>query len=154
MDKAILFTPSEEAIDRSLDARKYVTRLKRRLDVETRCYDTRGPAPSLDGMRGADSVAVMAGLSSLELESGYMEMELDTIFQPQELLSRLRGGLPQDFPVIAIVDDAYSDYVMVAFVKAGASAVVGTSGDLFGLVTSRLRSWEQLFPYINAFPKV
>lgn len=153
MDKAILFVPSDEAIDRSLDARSYVTRLRRRIQVETRRYDERGLV-ALDDVSAGGSVAVLAGLSSLELDSGYVEMELDTIFQPQELLGKLRAALSQDFPIIAIVDDAYSDYVMVAFVKAGASAVVGTSGDLFGVVTSRLRRWDDIFPYINVYPRV
>jgi hypothetical protein len=52
------------------------------------------------------------------------------------------------------VDDAYSDYVMSSFIRAGASAVVGTSGDLFGAVMSRLRTWQQLFPYLNVFERL
>jgi len=152
MKKAILFAPSDQAIDRSLDARKYVSRLSKRLDLETTRYDLVGEMPDIKA--GVDSVAVLAGLSSLELESGYMEMELDTIFQPQELLGKLRAALPQDFPIIAIVDDAYSDYLMSAYLRAGASAVVGTSGDLFGLVTSRISRWDQIFPYINVFGRV
>ncbi len=152
MPKAILFIPSEEAIDRSLDARKCVTRLCRRLEVDRRLYDEAAELLGLDG--GVDSVGVLSGLSALEFDSGYMEMELDTIFKPQELLGKLRQELPEDFPVVAIVDDAYSDYIMSAYLKAGASAVVGTSGDLFGMVTSRLRSLEQLFPYLNVFRRV
>jgi hypothetical protein len=152
MGKVILFIPSEEAIDRSLDARAYVNRLAKRVHLETRRYDASTElgvvAPDVD------SVAVLTGLSSLELESGYMEMELETVFRPQELLKKLRPMLPADFPVVAIVDDAYSDYLMVAYLKAGASAVVGTSGDLFGLVTSRINAWERLFPYLNIFRKV
>lgn len=152
MSEAVLFVPSEEAIDRSLDARRYVKRLAKNLDLTTRYYD-----PSLQDLsmpQGAHSAAVLTGLSSLELESGYMEMELDTIFKPQEIVGKLRAALPRDFPIVAIVDDAYSDYVMSAFIKAGASAVVGTCGDLFGVVISRLAGWEQLVPYINAFPRL
>jgi len=149
MTKAILFVPSEETIDASLDARRYVSRLSRRLELETRRYDMNENTVVGDDM---DSVAVLAALSSLELESGYMEMELDTVFRPQELLGKLRGILPADFPIVAIVDDAYSDYLMSVYLKAGASAVVGTSGDLFGLVTSRFKNLDQLFPYINSFP--
>jgi len=152
MPKVVLFIPSEEAIDRSLDARKCVTRLCRRLEVDRRLYDEASESVGLD--EEVDSMGVLSGLSALEFDSGYMEMELDTIFKPQELLSKLRQGLPEDFPVVAIVDDAYSDYIMSAYLKAGASAVVGTSGDLFGMVTSRLRSLEQLFPYLNVFRRV
>ena len=152
MSNAVLFVPSEEAIDRSLDARSYVKRLAKHLDVTTRYYDP--SAEDLSMPQGVHSAAVLTGLSSLELESGYMEMELDTIFKPQELVGKLRADVPRDFPIIAIVDDAYSDYVMSAFIKAGASAVVGTSGDLFGVVISRLGSWDQLAPYINAFPRL
>ena len=152
MPKAILFIPSEEAIDRSLDARKCVTRLCRRFEVDRRLYDEASESLGLDG--GVESVGVLSGLSALEFDSGYMEMELDTIFKPQELLGKLRQELPEDFPVVAIVDDAYSDYIMSAYLKAGASAVVGTSGDLFGMVTSRLCSLEQLFPYLNVFRRV
>jgi hypothetical protein len=151
MSKAILFTPSDEAIDRSLDARQYVRRLSRRLDVERRSYDA---ADALEIEEGVESVAVLSGLSALELESGYMEMELDTIFRPQELLGRLREALPADFPLVAIVDDAYSDYIMSAYLKAGASAVVGTSGDLFGVVVARVNDWRRLFAYMNVFPRV
>ena len=152
MNKAILYTPSDEAIDRSLDARKYVNRLSKRLSLERRRYDT-GGEPAAIGP-DVDSVAVLAGLSALELESGYVEMELDTVFQPQELLGKLRGTLPKDFLIVAVVDDAYSDYIMSAYLRAGASAVVGTSGDLFGLMAFRVTSWERLFPYINAFGRV
>jgi len=149
MRKAVLFAPSEDTINRSLDARSYVARLKRRLDLETRRYDTSSELSPIGAQ--AESVAVLAGLSSLELESGYVEMELDTVFRPQELLAKLRGMLPKGFLIVAIVDDAYSDYIMSAYLRAGASAVVGTSGDLFGLIAPRVPSWEQLFPYINAF---
>ena len=83
-----------------------------------------------------------------------MEVQLDTLFEAQELLKRLREELPEDFPIVAVVDDAYSDYVMGSYLKAGASAVVGTSGDLFGVVVSRLGGLEQLFPYINAFERL
>jgi len=100
MTKAILFVPSEETIDASLDARRYVSRLSRRLELETRRYDMNENTVVGDDM---DSVAVLAALSSLELESGYMEMELDTVFRPQELLGKLRGILPADFPIVAIV---------------------------------------------------
>ena len=152
MSKAVLFVPSEEAIDRSLDARRYVKRLAKSLDLTTRYYD---PAvQDLSMPQGAHSAVVLTGLSSLELESGYVEMELDTIFKPQEIVGKLRAALPRDFPIVAVVDDAYSDYVMSAFIKAGASAVAGTSGDLFGVVISRLKSWDQLVPYINAFPRL
>jgi len=101
MRKAILFTPSQEAIDASLDARRYVSRLSRRLELETRRYDTN---ENIEVGDDVDSVAVLAALSSLQLESGYMEMELDTVFRPQELLGKLRGILPADFPIVAIVD--------------------------------------------------
>ena len=151
MRKAILFAPSREAIDASLDARRYVNRLSRRLELAVRPYEVNEGSLAWDDV---DSLSVLAGLSALELESGYMEMELDTVFKPQELLGKLRGVLSADFPVVAIVDDAYSDYLMSVYLKAGASAVVGTSGDLFGLVTSRFKSLDQLFPYINSFPRV
>lgn len=150
MSKTILFIPSEEAIDRSLDARQYVRRLSRRLEVDRRPYEA---AEELDVEEGVESVAVLAGLSALELESGYMEMELDTIFRPQELLGKLREALPADFPLLAVVDDAYSEYIMSAYLKAGASAVVGTSGDLFGVVVPRVNDWRRLFPYMNVFPR-
>jgi hypothetical protein len=152
MNKAILYTPSDEAIDRSLDARKYVNRLSKRLSLERRRYDT-GAEPAAMGP-DVDSVAVLAGLSALELESGYVEMELDTVFRPQELVAKLRSTVGRDFAIVAIVDDAYSDYVMSSFIRAGASAVVGTSGDLFGAVMSRLRTWQQLFPYLNVFERL
>jgi len=152
MAKTILFVPSEEAIDRSLDARSYVSRLTKRLDVVTRYYDP--SAEDLSVPEDAHSVAVLTGLSSLELESGYMEMDLDTIVKPQEMVGKLRATLPRQFPIVAVVDDAYSDYVMSAFIRAGASAVVGTSGDLFGIVVSRLQGWDQVVPYINAFPRL
>ena len=145
MAKAILFVPSEEAIDRSLDARSYVGRLAKRLDVVTRYYDP--SAEDLSVPEDARSAAVLTGLSS-------MEMDLDTIFKPQEIVRKLRAALPRQFPIVAVVDDAYSDYVMSAFIKAGASAVVGTSGDLFGIVVSRLQGWDQVVPYINAFPRL
>ena len=151
MRKAILFAPSREAIDASLDARRYANRLSRRLELAVRPYEVNEGSLAWDDV---DSLSVLAGLSALELESGYMEMELDTVFKPQELLGKLRGVLSADFPVVAIVDDAYSDYLMSVYLKAGASAVVGTSGDLFGLVTSRFKSLDQLFPYINSFPRV
>lgn len=152
MAKAILFIPSEEAIDRSLDARSYVNRIEKRLDLQHLSYEAAGEGLELP--ENIDSVAVLAGLSSLEMASGYMEMDFDTIFRPQELLRGLRARLPRDFPVVAIVDDAYSDYVMSSLIKAGASAVVGTSGDLFGIVNSRMRSWDEIVPYINAFPRL
>lgn len=152
MAKAILFIPSEEAIDRSLDARSYVNRLSKRLELEKRSYDASEQVQGVE--ENVESVAVLSALSALELESGYMEMELDTIFRPQELLGNLRRALGREFPIVAIVDDAYSDYIMSAYVKAGATAVVGTSGDLFGVVLSRMKSWDQLFPYINAFVRL
>jgi len=31
---------------------------------------------------------------------------------------------------------------------------VGTSGELFGMVVSRVPSWDALIPYINAFPRL
>lgn len=145
-----MFAPSDATIDQSLDARKCLGRLARHLTVERRPY----PAAE-DDLRvepGFESVAVLAGLSGLALDSGYMEMELDTIFVPQNLLRRLRGVLEADFPLVAIVDDAYSGYITAAYLKAGASAVVGASGALFGVVTSRIGGWEQITPYINAFP--
>ncbi len=156
MAKVLLFIPSEEAIDRSLDARKCVNRLSRRMDVDRRLYDAAADAVAGSAAFAGefDSVAVLSGLSALEFESGYMEMALDTIFKPQELLGKLRQELPEDFPVVAIVDDAYSDYIMSPYLKAGASAVVGTNGDLFGLITSRVRSLDQLFPYLNVFRRV
>jgi hypothetical protein len=152
MPKAILLVPSEEAIDRSLDARAYVTRLSKRLDVARGYYGSSGELPAI----GDDvaSVGVLSGLSALELESGYVEMELDSIFRPQEMLGTLRKSLGREFPIVAIVDDAYSDYIMSSFIKAGATAVVGTSGDLFGVVLSRMKSWDQVLPYINAFPRL
>lgn len=149
MGKAIVFVPSEEAIDRSLDARTYLDKLSTKLELEMHYYGEAVPDTEIG--EDIDSVAVLAGLSSLELESGYMEMELDTIFKPQELLGELRKALRRDFPIVAVVDDAYSDYMMSSFIRAGASAVVGTSGDLFGAATSRIGSWDQLFPYINVF---
>lgn len=152
MPKAILFIPSEEAIDRSLDARSYVNRLSKRLELDKRSYDASEQVQGVE--ENVESVAVLSALSALELESGYMEMELDTIFRPQELLGNLRRVLGREFPIVAIVDDAYSDYIMSAYVKAGATAVVGTSGDLFGVVLSRMKSWDQLFPYINAFVRL
>ena len=152
MAKAVLFIPTEEAIDRSLDARQCVTRLKKRLTIDQRPYG--GDFGDLPGAEDVDSVAVLAGLSALEFDSGYMEMDLDTILQPQELLGTLRSALPDDFPIIAIVDDAFSDYIMSAYLKAGASAVVGTSGDLFGAVTSRIPRWEMLYPYMNVYRRV
>ncbi|KPK62273.1 MAG: hypothetical protein AMK73_06410 [Planctomycetes bacterium SM23_32] len=152
MSRAILYTPSDEAVDRSLDARTYVQRLSRRLEVQRRFYDA--AAEDLEIPGDVESVAVLSGLSALELASGYMEMELDTIFRPQELLGKLREELAADFVVVAVVDDAYSDYLMSAYLKAGASAVVGTSGDLFGVVVSRVSDWRHLFPYMNVFGKV
>jgi len=149
MKKAVLFAPSNEAIDRSLDGRAYVARLKRRLELEMRRYDASTDVSPI--APDVESVCILAGLSSLEIESGYVEMELDTVFRPQELLGKLRGVLPKDFLIVAVVDDAYSDYIMSAYLRAGASAVVGTSGDLFGLMAYRVTSWERLFPYINAF---
>ncbi len=152
MAKAILLIPSEEAIDRSLDARSYVNRLSKRLELEKRSYDASEEVAAVE--ENVESVAILSALSALELESGYMEMELDTIFRPQELLGNLRRVLGREFPIVAIVDDAYSDYIMSAYVKAGATAVVGTSGDLFGVVLSRMKSWDQLSPYINAFVRL
>jgi len=152
MPKAILFAPSDDVIDNSVGARQYVRRCDRRLQLERHGYHDATDA--LQGAARADSVAVLTGLSALELESGYMEMELDTVFEPQELLGKLRGSLPADFPVVAIVDDAYSDYITASYLKAGASAVVGTSGALFGVVTSRLRTWNDILPYINAYESV
>ncbi|MFO8007433.1 MAG: hypothetical protein R6V05_06820 [Candidatus Brocadiia bacterium] len=150
MESAVLYAPAEDVIDSSLDARKYVRRLARRLDVVRRPY-----AAIEDGLPAqAESVAVLAGLSALELESGYMEMELDTIFEPQELLRRIRDAMPDQFPIVAVVDDAYSDYITASYLRAGASAVVGTSGALFGVVTSRLASWDQITPYFNAYRSV
>ena len=152
MGKAALLIPTEEAIDRSIDARQYVTRLTKRLQVERLSYDAGvGDLPARSDL---DSVAVLSGLSALEFESGYMEMELDTIFRPQELLGLLREAMPGGALIVAIVDDAYSGYIMSAFLKAGASAVVGTSGDLFGAVTSRIPSWDALYPYVNFYPHV
>jgi len=79
MSRAILYTPSDEAVDRSLDARTYVQRLSRRLEVQRRFYDA--AAEDLEIPGDVESVAVLSGLSALELASGYMEMELDTIFR-------------------------------------------------------------------------
>jgi hypothetical protein len=152
MAKAILFAPSDEVIDSSIGARQYVRRCGRRLELERHGYQD--AADDLSAAAEADSVAVLTGLSALELESGYMEMELDTVFEPQELLGKLRDGLPEDFPIVAVVDDAYSDYITASYLKAGASAVVGTSGALFGVVTSRLRTWTDILPYINAYESV
>ncbi|MHC4480559.1 MAG: hypothetical protein ACYS1C_06275 [Planctomycetota bacterium] len=152
MQKAVLLIPSEEAVDRSLDARAYIERLSRRLDVTRRHYDALEEQP-IEG-QALHSVGVLAALSSLELESGYMEMEFDTIFGPQALFEKLRSALAERFPLIAVVDDAYSDYLLSTYLKAGATAVVSTAGVLFGIVTSRMESWEQIFPYINAFTRV
>lgn len=152
MKKTLLLVPSKEAVDRSVDARYYVDRLGKRLQVEYCTYQS-----ALEGFTApddAESVALVVGLVSLELDSGYMETELDSIFQPQELLTKLRAGVAPDFPLIAIVDDAYSGYMLSALLKAGASAVVGTSGELFGIVLSRLTSWEQVYPYMNVFPSI
>ncbi len=152
MSGIILFAPSDELIDSSLGARQYLQRLRKLTALERRPFPE--PEDDLPERGDARSVAVLAGLSSLELSSGYMEMEIDTIFEPQELLKRLRAALPGDYPVIAVVDDAYSDYILRSYVKAGASAVVGTSGVLFGLVTSRLCSWDDVTPYINVIRRV
>ena len=152
MAKVVVFSPSREAVDGSLEARKYVSRLSRRLEVEHRDY--KSAADGADIGSDVHSIAVLAGLSGLLLQSGYMEMELDSLFEPQELLKKLRGALPRDFPIVAVVDDAYSDYIMATFVRAGASAVVGTGGQLFGVVLSRLHSWDDLGPYINQFRSV
>ncbi len=152
MAKTILFSPPDETVDNSIGARQYMRRCARRMNLERRGYADGDDI--LTGLQQADSVAVLTGLSALELESGYMEMELDTVFQPQELLGRLREVLPEDFPVIAIVDDAYSDYITASYLRAGASAVVGTSGALFGVVISRIRSWADLLPFINAYESV
>jgi hypothetical protein len=152
MKKAIVFTPPDEVIDDSLDARQCLDRLNRRLELERRSYQEVDGELSIE--EGVESVAVLTGLSALELSSGYMEMELDTIFRPQELLERLRRAVPEDFPLVAVVDDAYSDYITSVCLRAGASAVVGTSGALFGIVTSRIGSWSEIAPYINAFESV
>ena len=60
MKKAILFAPSDETIDASLDARDYVEGLSRKLDLETRPYDEAGLRHVVCG--AAASVAVLAGL--------------------------------------------------------------------------------------------
>ena len=151
MKKATLFIPSEEAVDRSTGARAYVNRLGKRLDLVRRPYPRSEDEVAVE--EDVESVAVLAGLSSLELESGYMEMDLDTIFVPEELVRKLRAALPEAFPIVAVVDDVYSDYLMSAYLKAGASAVVGVGGDLFGVVTWRIADWEQLYPYINVFSR-
>ncbi len=150
--KVVIYIPSEGTVDGSLDARRYISRLSAAVDLTTRHYDEATGERAAE--QDADSLAVLAGLSTLEPTSGYVEMQLDTVFQPQEMLEKLRAALPKDFPIVVVVDDAYSDYLMSVYLKAGASAVVGTSGDLFGLVTSRLRSLEEVFPYINVFERV
>jgi hypothetical protein len=147
MHRSVIFTPEDRYIDRSLDARGYMERLAERVELVIRNY-SEGETWTPDDF---DSAAVLVGLSGLELDSGYMEPEIDTIFRPQHLLTVLRGRVPGDFPIVAVVDDAYSDYIMKSCLKAGASAVVGSSGALFGLVKSRLRSWDELLPYMNAF---
>jgi len=152
MKKAILFAPGDRVIDASLDARRYLDRLSERLELDRRLYRELGDGFSLPD--GVSSAAVLAGLSELARASGYMEMELDTIFEPQRMLGGLRAAAGPDFPVVAIVDDAYSDYIMSSYLKAGASAVVGTGGALFGVVTDRIRSWDELLPYINAFSSI
>jgi hypothetical protein len=152
MKKTILLVPSPEAVDRSVDARYYVDRLRKRLEVEYCTYQS--ATEGFEVPDDADSVGLMVGLISLELDSGYMETELEHIFRPQELLAQLRSGVADDYPLVAIVDDAYSDYMLSALLKAGASAVVGTSGELFGIVLSRLTSWEQVYPYMNVFPSI
>jgi len=148
MTKVIVFSPSQEAIDNSLGARKYVTRLARHLEVEHRDYGAASEGVSPEGLH---SVAVMAGLSGLLLQSGYVETELDTVFEPQEILRHLRETMPRDFPIVAVVDDAYSDYLMATYLRAGASAVVGTAGQLFGIVLSRISGWDEIGPYINQY---
>jgi hypothetical protein len=152
MAKAVLFSPPEDAVNSSVGARAYLRRLSGRLDLERRDYR----AADEDLVIGSDvqSVAVLSGLSGLVLGSGYMEVELDTVFRPQELLRKVRAGLRPDFPIVAIMDDAYSDYIFATFVRAGATAVVGTSGELFGAVLSRMRDWDQITPYINVFERL
>ncbi len=149
MATAVVFSPSEESVSNSIGARNYLNRLAKKLDIENRTY--RSLREGMELPEDVHSVAVMAGLSDLMLQSGYMEMELDTVFEPQELLKTLREMLPPEFPVIAVVDDVYSDYIMATYLKSGASAVVGTDGQLFGVVVSRLGSWDQIGPYINQF---
>lgn len=152
MSSAILYTPPDQIIDNSLDARKYIERLEGRVDLDKRPYPE--SSEELAGPEEADSVAVLGGLSSLELSSGYMEVELDTIFEPADLLRELRDALPVEYPLFAVVDDAYSDYILKSYLRAGASAVLGTSGVLFGVVTARMGSWNDLVPYINVFRSV
>ena len=151
MARAILYMPSGDEFIGSADLRKYLNRLSRRLQLERREYRA---AEELEIPQDVDSVAVLGGVSGLLLESGYMEMELEQVFRPQELLRRLRGRLPEDFAVVGIVDDTYSDYIMATYLKAGASAVVGTEGQLFGLVRSRIKDWKYITPYINVFQAV
>jgi len=152
MGRAVLFAPSDAVIDASLGARQYLDRLARAVELETRPYEDAGDAPL--PVEALDSVAVLAGLSALELNSGYVEMDLDTVFTPQELLRTLRAAVGPGFALVTIVDDAYSDYVMASYLKAGASAVVGTGGALFGIVTSRIPTWDAIVPYINAFTSI
>jgi len=152
MSKALLFAPPDKEVDRSLDARKCIERLKGRFKLDRRGYP--GPDQELKVPTDAESVGVLAGLSGLMRQSGYMEMDLDTIFEPEQLLRRLRDELSGQFPIVALVDDAYSDYIMATYLKAGASAVVGANGSLFGIVTARIRAWDEIVPYINAFPSV
>ena len=148
----LIFGPSDDVIDKSLDARSYLDRLAQRAELDRRDYDAAqgdGAVPD-----DCDAVAVLGGLSALQRESGYMEVGLDTVFGPQELLEGLRPRLPEQMPLVAVVDDAYSDYITASCLKAGASAVVGTSGALFGVVSSRIARWEQLVPFINVYRSV
>jgi hypothetical protein len=152
MPRLVAFCPPEEAIDSSLDARKFMDKLASRVDLRNVSIDT--PPDEIDSLQQAHSVCVVAGLSSLEPESGYMEMGLNGIFEPKDVLSSLREALPERYPLVAIVDDAYSRYLMSAYLRAGASAVVGTNGTLFGLVRSRLHNLRELLPYINAYEEI
>ncbi len=147
--RIVIFAPSDEAIDASLDARSYLDRLAQRAELDRRGYEK--AREDVPGPGDCDAVAVLGGLSSLERESGYMEVELDSVFGPQTLLRELRARLPDELPLVAVVDDAYSDYITASCLKAGASAVIGTSGALFGVVTSRIGRWEQLAPFINVY---
>jgi hypothetical protein len=152
MPRTLVYGPSDEAIDKSLGAREYLEFLSARMDLERRPYPTRDEPLVIEGE--FDSVCVLTGLSSLQKISGYMEMDLDTIFEPRDLLDALRDALPPTYLIVAVVDDSYSQYLMQTYLKAGASAVVGTAGDLFGMVTGRLSDIDLLLPYINAYARV
>jgi hypothetical protein len=152
MKKVTLFIPSEEAVDRSFGARQYARRLAKRVELDRRYYKDaiRNPEIAAD----ADAAGLFAGLASLDVDSGYMETDLDEIFRPQELITKLRAKLGPSFPIVAVVDDTHSDYIMSVYLKAGATAVCGVQGDLFGIVLSRMGDWSDIYPFLNVFARI